>query len=158
MSGATATNVMMQKDPNVILSPGVLSYECTPAELKTWCEDFKFYFADGYDKSPSKAVSYIQQFMSSEYKKSIVPAKLSADMSLEDNLKVLEEDKKIRYPVLLCRLKLFVMDKQKEETILGFINRVREDSSDLGHLSKEDIIIMLIVEKCNVPELQLIPN
>ena len=31
---AAPPTTVFQKDPSVVLSPGVLSYECTPAELK----------------------------------------------------------------------------------------------------------------------------
>ena len=62
---------------------------------------------------------------------------------------------KVRYPVTLRRLGLFKVTRAKEESILSFINRVKEDAryADVEALSKDKIITMIIVGRCNVPKL-----
>ena len=76
--------------------------------MRTWCDNFTSYFLDGTNTSSAKAISYLKYFMDDEYRK--MDLKFSENMSLEDNLKVLEEEKNVRYPLILRRLRLFVMD------------------------------------------------
>ena len=97
-------NFQQVKDPNPTLSPGTLHFECTPAEMRTWCENFTSYFMDGTNTSSKKAISYLKFFMDAEYRKCVVEQKFCETKSLEENLKVLEEEKNVRYPLILRRL------------------------------------------------------
>ena len=74
---------------------------------------------------------------------------------VEQNLKVLKDDHKVRYPIILWRLKLFLISKAKDKSVLSFISRVHEDAehADIASLTKDDIIMTLIMEKCNTVEL-----
>ena len=152
VTGIQPFQTYQPKDPNIALSPGVLSFECTPAEMKNWSENFLNYFYDCTDMSSKKAIGYLRHFMDSDYRKSGVEVKFLKEKTVEENLRVLEEEKKVRYPLILRRLRLF----EKDEPIMSFINRVHEDSdhADLGSITKEDLILMIIVGKCGVPDLQ----
>ena len=44
VTGTQPFQTYQLKDPNIALSPGTLSFECTPAEMKNWCENFSNYF------------------------------------------------------------------------------------------------------------------
>ena len=88
------STLSMQKDPNPLLSPDTLHYDCTPAELSKRGEMFMTYLNNGHDK----ALSYLNHFMDGDHKKSMVPGRLSAGLTVEQNLRVLKDDQKVSYP------------------------------------------------------------
>ena len=123
-----ATSIRFRKDPDPALTPGILSYESTPRELEKWISGFKAYLANGSRQEPETVIAYIERAMDEDYRSNGVPAKLDKKTSNEEMFNVLSEDMEIRYPVTLRRLKLFQVKREKDENILSFINRVREDA------------------------------
>ena len=95
--------------------------------------------ANGSRQEPETVIAYIERAMDEDYRSNGVPAKLDKKTSNEEMFNVLSEDMEIRYPVTLRRLKLFQVKREKDENILSFINRVREDAryADIDGLSAD---------------------
>ena len=85
--------------------------------------------------------------MDNTYKTSHVPDKLSQHKSVEGNLMVLKADQETHYPVILHRLCLFMMAKEKDEPVISFIHRVRRDINyaEVEGKTKDQIAMLLIV-------------
>ena len=60
------------KDPDSQLSPGMLSYEITPAQLESWMSSFRAYVENGKGLGNKAIVAYIRKFLDEDYRQSNV--------------------------------------------------------------------------------------
>ena len=51
------------KDPDSQLSPGILSYEITPAQLESWMSSFRAYVENGKGLGNKAIVAYVRKFL-----------------------------------------------------------------------------------------------
>ena len=65
-------------------------------------------------------------------------------------------DQEVHFLIILRWLRLFLINKDKEESILSFIHCVHEDIeyANVDSVTKEDIAMLIIVGNCSVVELQ----
>ena len=92
-------------------------YEFSPAELAEWNDSYVTYMNDGTDKSGAKCISYLRKFMDEQYRASHVHELLDPGLTVEENLQILQTDQETRYPVLLRRLKLFLILQKYNKNI-----------------------------------------
>ena len=150
-----AVRLSQEKDPDVALQPGTLSYKATPADLDNWISSFVAYVNNGKGVDRKTVVAYVRKFLDEEYRGSDVYQQITEDKSTEEIMQVLKDDLKVRYPLATRRMKLFHLERRDDEEVHHFITRVKEDAkhAECDKLPFNDIVTLIVVSRCRVPEL-----
>ena len=150
-----AVRLSQEKDPDVALQPGTLSYKATPADLDNWISSFVAYVNNGKGVDRKTVVAYVRKFLDEEYRGSDVYQQITEDKSTEEIMQVLKDDLKVRYPLATRRMKLFHLERRDDEEVHHFTTRVKEDAkhAECDRLPFNDIVTLIVVSRCRVPEL-----